>query len=684
MHASSNMHAHADGGGERTAAYRPDIDGLRAVAVLAVIAFHINRNWLPGGFYGVDVFFVISGFLITANILRAQAPGADGQPSFTYLGFLAGRIKRLAPAMLFVVAATVIAAQLLLRPEDAVGVAHSALWAVFSASNCYFWLFSDNSYFAASSAELPLLHLWSLGIEEQFYLLWPPLLLLMHRVLRPVVLLFVVLAAAVASICVPAMYTGIDPMFSYYMLPTRCGALLLGCALSLLLALLPHLRLGRTAADLAGFTGAALLAAGFVLLSESYAYPGLHTFIPALGTLLLLLAGLHRGALLTLLLNNAVLVQLGRVSYSAYLWHWPLLAFYRYGHADVSLAAGCYLLAITIVLAFMSHRLLELPLRQARLSPKQVTARMLLLPGAAIVWLAVAMVEAKGLLLRNNGSEYARLMQQTRAEAKPVGNFPFVCQHAQVLAQHLHEARCVSGAATGHPPSVLVWGDSNSAHYVGMLSAFANVAGARMRNIAHTGCPPLLEAPDGMVNVKRLAECKASLPHVHRALSQYRVVVLSASWNNYVVNSKRFMPALFRTANALTRQGKQVVILGRVPTMRGLDPRCVEKALSYPGLDCHVASQPLDRLTTVVNAALKHYAEAAPNVTYYDANTHLCPAGLCGLRNAQGLRMYADANHLSMQGSLQLGRSVLQHDGLPAAFNVLRARSAFSTAPAQL
>ncbi len=666
------------------ATYRPDVDGLRAVAVLAVIAFHINRSWLPGGFYGVDVFFVISGFLITANILRVLAPGSDGQPAFSYPGFLAGRVRRLAPAMLLVVAATLISAQILLRPEDAVAVAHSALWAVFSASNFYFWLFSDNSYFAASSAELPLLHLWSLGIEEQFYLLWPPVLVLLHRVLRPAALLFVVLSFAVASICIPALYAGIDPMFSYYMLPTRCGALLLGCALTLALAVLPRLRVGRTAADLAGFSGAALVAAGFALLSESYAYPGLHTFIPAVGTVLLLFAGLHPGALVTLLLNNALLVQVGRVSYSAYLWHWPLLAFYRYGHADVSLAAGCWLFAITILLAFMSHRLLESPLRRARLNPQRVAALMLLVPGAAIVCLAVAVLETKGLLLRGNGTDYARLMQQTRAQAKPVGDFQFVCQHAQVTAVHLDEARCVVGAATGHPPSVLLWGDSNSAHYVGMLRTFASAAGARMRNIAHTGCPPLLEAPDGMVNRKRLAQCSASLPHVRRALSQYKVVVLSASWNNYVVNSRRFMPALFRTANALAGQGKQVVILGRVPTMRGLDALCVEKALSYPGLNCQVASQPLDRLTTVVNDALKRYADAAPNVTYYDANTHLCPAGLCGLRNAQGLRMYADANHLSMQGSLQLGRSVLQHDGLPAALNALRARSGFTDAPSQL
>ena len=205
-----------------------------------MIAFHVDRSWLPGGFYGVDVFFVISGFLITANILRAQAPDANGHASirsgsFTYLGFLVGRVKRLAPAMLLVVSATLIAAQLLLRPEDAVATAHSALWAVCSASNFYFWLFSDNSYFAASSAELPLLHLWSLGVEEQFYLLWPLLLLLMQRVLRPAALVFTVLAVATASICIPAMFSNIDPMFAYYMLPTRCGALTLGCALALTL-----------------------------------------------------------------------------------------------------------------------------------------------------------------------------------------------------------------------------------------------------------------------------------------------------------------------------------------------------------------------------------------------------------------------------------------------------------------
>ena len=333
-----------------------------------MIAFHVDRSWLPGGFYGVDVFFVISGFLITANILRAQAPDANGHASirsgsFTYLGFLVGRVKRLAPAMLLVVSAPLIAAQLLLRPEDAVATAHSALWAVFSASNVYFWLFSDNSYFAASSAELPLLHLWSLGIEEQFYLLWPLLLLLMQRVLRPAALVFTVLAVATASICIPAMFSNIDPMFAYYMLPTRCGALLLGCALALALTAWPHLRLKRTAADLAGFTGAVLVVAGLVLLSESYAYPGLHTLIPAVGTVLLL-AGTHTGALTRLLLQYPLLVLVGRMSYSAYLWHWPLLALYRYGHAGVSPTAGGYPFISTLLLAWLSHRYLEQPLRQ--------------------------------------------------------------------------------------------------------------------------------------------------------------------------------------------------------------------------------------------------------------------------------------------------------------------------------
>ena len=165
-----------DPGGGSAAGYRPDVDGLRAVAVLAVILFHLDTRLVPGGFAGVDVFFAISGFLITRNILLESAAGR-----FRLGEFYGRRVKRIALPMLAVVGATVAAAQAMLLPEDALRAAWSGLWAVASLANVYFWRHLDGGYFAADSRQVPLLHLWSLGVEEQFYLLWPALLTLALR-----------------------------------------------------------------------------------------------------------------------------------------------------------------------------------------------------------------------------------------------------------------------------------------------------------------------------------------------------------------------------------------------------------------------------------------------------------------------------------------------------------------------
>jgi peptidoglycan/LPS O-acetylase OafA/YrhL len=206
--------------------YRSDIDGLRAIAVLAVIAFHVNKNLLPGGFVGVDVFFVISGFLISLHILKDIE-----LDRFSIFDFYRRRVKRIAPPMLVVALVTMAIAQFVMIPDDAELVAESALWSVFSLANVYFWLHHDSSYFAAASSESPLLHLWSLGVEEQFYILWPLLLMFLYR--RPRSKVFFVLAtlAAVASFVGGQLWFQRDPSFVYYMLPVCFGASKTGCPL---------------------------------------------------------------------------------------------------------------------------------------------------------------------------------------------------------------------------------------------------------------------------------------------------------------------------------------------------------------------------------------------------------------------------------------------------------------------
>lgn len=207
--------------------YRPDIDGLRAVAVLSVIIFHINENIIPGGFIGVDIFFVISGYLITQHIFRDL-----NRNTFSIVEFYRKRIKRIIPAMLVVVALTILIAQFILIPKDAEKVAESGLWSLLSMANVYFWLFEDTSYFAAASNEKPLLHLWSLGVEEQFYIFWPLILLLTYRVGHGKYFFLIFSFLAIVSFLSGEILYSRDPSFVYYMLPTRAGELLIGALLA--------------------------------------------------------------------------------------------------------------------------------------------------------------------------------------------------------------------------------------------------------------------------------------------------------------------------------------------------------------------------------------------------------------------------------------------------------------------
>ncbi|MCB1887571.1 MAG: acyltransferase [Rhodocyclaceae bacterium] len=206
--------------------HRPDIDGLRGVAVLAVIVYHMVPARLRGGFVGVDIFFVLSGFLITGQLLASIRAG-----SFSLKEFYRRRIRRIAPVLLFVLAVTVVAAQWLLLPEDAQLTARAAVAAVAGAANIYFWLFQDTGYFAPDSRETPLLHVWSLGVEEQFYLLWPLLLCLLarHPALRVAAALLV---GALLSFGLAEWLFDAAPRFVFYMLPTRAGELMAGAMLA--------------------------------------------------------------------------------------------------------------------------------------------------------------------------------------------------------------------------------------------------------------------------------------------------------------------------------------------------------------------------------------------------------------------------------------------------------------------
>jgi peptidoglycan/LPS O-acetylase OafA/YrhL len=649
--------------------YRADIDGLRGIAVISVIIFHIDKAFLPGGFVGVDVFFVISGYLITRHIWQDLA-----KQRFSLVQFYCRRIKRIAPAMLVVVAITVVLAQILMMPDDAKAVARSAAWSLASLANVFFWLVQDTGYFAPSSAQLPLLHLWSLGVEEQFYLIWPLVAMVAYRARHHAWLVVALGVVTISSFLLGQMIFSSAPSLSYYMLPTRAGELLLGAAAAFTVESRLANRLPAAAVGPIALAGAAMLAVSFVFISEEMVFPGLLAVPSTLGAALVILTGHLKTTAVSRLLRSRILLAMGTVSYSAYLWHWPVLAFYRYGYGGVGLLAGVILLALTFVLAALSYWYVEQPCRRVENRPARICAAFAG-ASAAIFAISLAAVYLDKVMPQLLHSPYRNELAAIRKETTAPFSVRYVCQHQRLKPADAFDARCVVGGGSDPAARVLLWGDSNATHYLGVIGTIANKQGFKVRNLEIGSCPPILGPIGEFAVARRSADCTDSQAVSRLALEKAEVIIISASWNTYQEKSDRFLATFFGTVRALTAAGKKVILIGKLPEIASFDRLCRAKALSFPFLPCATATAPLSEAIRAVNGELRAFANATDNVSYFDALPYLCRNGVCSAALADGKSLYFDTSHLSMEGSWALGEEIYAAEGLPAAFNTFNLKS---------
>lgn len=334
--------------------YRPEIDGLRAIAVVAVIIFHLDPDWLQGGFLGVDVFFVISGFLITSIVYDQTSAG-----TFSLFGFWKRRIMRLYPAMMTMVSAVLIVGALFYIMPERRDLLYQSLAAVFSFSNMYLWA-TTGGYWDVATERIALLHTWTLSLEEQYYLLFPPFLLLLgrmsaRRVLGWIALLFVV------SLTFSIAFTPHYRSAAFYFLPTRMWELMIGSLLAVYFKMSPkriepnNQRYGNVLLAL----GMVLILTSFFAISNNESFPGYLPLIPCLGTACILLCGASAGPVRTFLTLGPV-VYTGKISYSLYLWHWPVIVFLHFLYPT---ANPLWAVPVMIPLAIASYHLIENPFR---------------------------------------------------------------------------------------------------------------------------------------------------------------------------------------------------------------------------------------------------------------------------------------------------------------------------------
>jgi peptidoglycan/LPS O-acetylase OafA/YrhL len=625
--------------------YRADIDGLRALAVVAVVLYHFKLGPFVGGFVGVDVFYVISGFLITSIIQHRIE-----EHRFTFAWFYERRVRRLFPALAVVLALTLAAGAWLLLPSDLALLGKSTASTLLFISNVFFWRTSD--YFNSDSELNPLLHMWSLSVEEQFYIGLPLLLLAVHR-FAPHRLVTVLLLSASASFAACVLVTRYSAPAAFYLAPFRAWELLAGALLAV--APLPPIKRSPWRELVAGI-GLALVVGSLLWIRPGPDFPGWRALGPVLGTALLILSGDHGGSIVHRLLRLRPVVYIGLISYSLYLWHWPLLVYARYLNALEPLQDLRWpLIAASVVVAALSYHFIELPFRRPQRAGTAADPlfRNTVMASAALGTVAIAIALGQGLPLRFSPAVVA--LDQERNPAIPFR----VCDQRPPL--HPDDGRCRLGA-DGVAPSILVWGDSHALSWAPAFDQVLRHNGLAARLMVNLGCPPLIGIDD-----PANAGCGGFNDDVLAFLRRehgYSLVVLIASWTNYsnsngefsladrdgrIGNEAVFEPALRETVQRLRDARRSVWIIGPTPGA----PSAAPLRLAMASMRSGPPPPPKSRRAFTEEAAGFDAVAAAldrnPDIAFTDPVPWFCDVETCAFV-AGGLPLYRDGGHLNRHG----------------------------------
>jgi peptidoglycan/LPS O-acetylase OafA/YrhL len=662
--------------------YRSDIDGLRAIAVLLVLLNHVGLSLFGGGFVGVDVFFVISGFLITLNIGNQVDRNA-----FSFARFYLNRIKRLMPALTVVILGTSIAAYFILLPNDLIGFSRSALFSYFGLSNFYFWKDTDG-YFSSSSHEIPLLHTWSLAVEEQYYFFWPVMFLVGYRLLGKKMLNWAVLVGLVVAVALSELGALYKPLSAYYLLPTRAFELLIGSALAMHWQTLG--KPSKAVSTLVGVTGLAFILLPALLLDKTSPFPGLNALWPCLGAAFIIWSGGHHRTVVSQLLSLKPFVFVGLISYSLYLWHWPLIAFHNYVHSKITFSDQILLVSASLALAYLSWRFVEQPFRfKFKFNPQGTFAYLYLLPVLMTTSFLVIAAKLDGFTTRYDNNLLA--MDKHVKEVFP--KLRAGCFNGADLLNPLSADECKLGAADKHEVDVLLVGDSHAGAITGMVDVMLKEANLRGYDITRSNTIYLPDVVGFHVNPRRNNMDKSiekTSPVISKLIEKgkFKYVVLSGRWAMYLYGlNEPGMSDFFRIRpdspsddfiamntlqtglkNAIAKivaSGATPVIIKDVPEMGEDLHRCDIKKMAFK-LDgeCSIPVVAVNERQKDFDAILTYLSQEFPRIVSIDPKKVICDVERC-YSSLDNVPLYMDGDHLNSIGSAFIGQKYISVYGNP-------------------
>jgi peptidoglycan/LPS O-acetylase OafA/YrhL len=620
--------------------YKAEIDGLRAIAIIPVILFHAGFTLFSGGYVGVDIFFVISGYLITSIIISDL-----NKHSFSFSKFYERRARRIFPALFFVIFATIPFAWLWLLPEDLKNFSKSLYFVAIFSSNILFW--RTSGYFDGDAELKPLLHTWSLGIEEQYYLLFPALMLLLWRLNRKIIGWTIALLL-MTSLYFTNLKIAENPMSAFYFLPYRAWELLIG-------ALIAHYDLsskrkisGYWPLQIFSLLGGALIFFSVFFLDKNTPYPSYFTLLPVVGAALLILFA-KPNTWIYKLIANKIFVATGLISYSAYLWHQPIfaLAKHRLGN-DLDVIVLVCLVCLVFCLSYFSWKFIEQPFRSREVIH---TKRLIMLALLSLIFI----VSAGSLGDLNDG--FPSRFQYNEKYAGDIGQEPFylyakqknfVCTPEHIAKQSLmwnDISRCMQ-SKNNAPISMVLLGDSHAEHlFIGLSESLNKV------NLAFyiKATPALIRNPEFNEIFKEIADNKS----VH-------TVLLSMYWVGKIYalpKGQSFDKELADTVAFLVNSGKKVVIFNDIPRFPFPAERCKFFANEIGRSTCEISKWSILRYELYYNPMLEQLAKKNPNVRYVSLRDLFCTSDSCSMIHDDAV-MYRDSHHLNIVGSKFVGQEI--------------------------
>lgn len=633
--------------------YRPDIDGLRAIAVLAVIAFHASPAILPGGFVGVDIFFVISGYLITGLIWK----GID-QKNFSFAVFYTRRIKRIFPAYIVVSIATLGFSSYFLIPNDYIFFTTSLAASWGFLSNVFFSMLSWG-YFGQRTEEFPLLHTWSLSVEEQFYFIFPLLLIFLHRYLKKYI--FQALLLLGTGFVLFSQYKA-GEVKSYFLLTSRAHELIIG-ALTFFLAQRFLLK-NRDLASLLALLGMVVMVGSLVLIDSGTVFPGFASLYPCMGAALLIYACQTKN-LVSPLLTNRMMVNTGLISYSLYLWHWPVFTFLRYRKIAITFPIGVLAITLSFLLAYLTWKFVETPIRQSRnIQFKKAFVQIYALPAAAFLSIGIYSYLTEGAPARFSG-DMRELISSYSYERDLTRSCSIRDEDYQKVSADYLSSHCAFGDVKQPKAQVLLIGDSHAGHFRPFVEELAE--DAKLKAVFHVqgNCRPISLAETGKEIASEPPTCKQRNADLLELAGNFKYVILAGFWSDYA--GADLEAEFMSTVDKIEKSGATPIIFKDNASHEPDLSQCIlhkRRGWIEQDRNCNIPYRVVADNQAAVDAAIDRIKLKKPHVRVVDPKQIMCDTKEC-VTYISNIALYKDSNHINSKASKMLGEFYISRIGNP-------------------